>query len=231
MHEELNVIPETADTGSFMKAGLHLVKIHSIETAMNEIGLSKMDKNGNPGLKITFENKDGDLISQVYYYSPLPLDHPDRLDDSKRCKSEFRLTQLKKAFGFGSKPITISEIKSKKCWMAIRRQDYFDTQGDAIMKDGRQKSFHQIAEVWPMKDATANDLTRGRPVLKGDPEIDSNNFFNGFFYEIKVDAAPLQSTISRAEFDTPADFLVQEEDMHVMADVAEQNEQVSNEDW
>jgi len=59
----------------------------------------------------------------------LPINHPDRQDDSRRCKSEFKLTQMKKAFGFGSKSIPLAEIKAKKCWMAIRRQDYVDAQG------------------------------------------------------------------------------------------------------
>lgn len=202
MADEVTGLPETAEGGSYMGAGMHLVKIHSIENAKNDDGTPKKDKNGNPGLKIVFENRGGESISQVYYYSPLPVNHPDRLDDNKRCKSEFKLTQLKKAFGFGTRSITTEELKTKKCWMAIRQTNVEDAAGNPILKDGRQKSYTSIAEVFPLKEATAADPSRGRPVLKGDPETDPANFLKGYFYEVKVDVAPQQSTINSAGFET-----------------------------
>lgn len=230
MKEEINILPETADTGSILKAGLHLVKIQSIENAINEEGSPKTDRNGNPGLKITFENKEGDTISQVYYYSILPINHPDRLDDNKRCKSEFKLTQLKKAFGFGHKPISLAEIKTRKCWIAIRRQDFVDTQGSPIIKDGKQKSFHQIADVWPLKDPLT-DPSRGRPVLKGDPEIDSGNFFIGYFYELKVDVVPIRTVISNDEFGSVNETHRQQVELGNTDELKTNKEQIPVEDW
>jgi hypothetical protein len=202
MSEEVLEVPETAEGGSYMGAGMHLVKIHSIEVAKDDNGNPKRDKNGNPALKFVFENRASESISQIYYYSPLPVNHPDRLDDNKRCKSEFKLTQLKKAFGFGNKAITTEELKTKKCWMAVRQTNYEDAAGNPIVKDGKQKSYCSIAEVFPLKEATATDPSKGRPVLKGDPETDPAGFLKGFFYEVKIDVAPMSSSIKDDSYET-----------------------------
>jgi hypothetical protein len=168
----------------YMKAGLHLVKVLSISQYVDDKDVPKTDKNGNPGLKVVFANKDGETIDGIYYYSTLPLDDPKRREDQYKCKSEFKLHALKRALGFGTNPTPMEEIRKKKIWLVVILQEYFDTAGKPVFNDkGKAKKFHQVGDVYPY-DGTSEG--HGRPVLKGDPRTDADNFLTGVFYEKKV---------------------------------------------
>ena len=178
---------EEGDNPKYMKEGLHLAKVLSISQYVDDKDVPKTDKNGNPGLKVVFANKDGERIDGTYYYSILPLDDPKRREDQYKCKSEFKLHALKRALGFGTNATPVEEIRKKKIWLVVILQEYFDSTGNPVFNDkGKVKKFHQVGDVYPY-DATSEG--HGRPVLKGDPRTDAENFLTGVFYEKKISTA------------------------------------------
>lgn len=201
-------LPETEeqkDFRYFMKAGLHVAKVREIVQLVDKDGKLQNDKNGNPGIKIIFytrdKNEKGESVEPeaeaAYYYSPLPIDDPDRKNPDKMCKSEFKLTKLKQAMGFGLKAISAADAKKAKIWIAIKRQDIVDQEGNPVYKDGKAISYHVVEDVFPY-DANSPDTKFGRPVLMGDPITDAANFLTGYFYEKK------QKTVSGSTSSKPA---------------------------
>lgn len=194
---------EEGNSVKYMQAGLHLAKIAEIVEAVDKEGKCLLDKNGNPAIKVTFQNKAEETISGIYYYSTLPLDHPDRKVDDKRCKSEFRLHQLKTAMGFGVKSVPVDKAKTAKVWLVVKLQDIVDREDNPVLKDGKPKTWHVVGDVYPVK---ADDPNKGRPVLRGDPTTDSANFHTGVFYEKKVDTTvSVRQEEHLDESDTPAE--------------------------
>jgi len=187
MSENKNVGMPATEEGNlrkFMEAGLHLVKILEMTTLVDANKAPKLDTNGNPGIKITFQNKAGEVAEAGYYYSPLALNDPRRKEEKYLCKSEFRLHAVKKALGLGNKAADVSEVQKVKLWLVIRLEETFDTDGNPVMNDkGKPKKFHTVGDVYPYDNA---DPGKGRPVLKGDPKTDNENFLVGVFYERKT---------------------------------------------
>ena len=176
---------EEGDSRKYMKEGLHLAKILSISHYVDDKDQPKTDKNGNPGLKVVFANREGEEMDGIYYYSTLALNDPRRKDEANKCKSEFKLHNLKRALGFGTKPTPIEEIRKKKIWLVVFLQEYFDTTGNPVFgTNGKARKFHHVGDVYPYDP---NSEGRGRPVLKGDPRTDADNFLTGVFYEKKID--------------------------------------------
>ena len=207
-------IPGTEESTQqkYMQAGLHLVKVKEIVEAVNSKTNEKMfDGNGNPGIEIVFTNKEGEEIKGLYFYSTLPFDHPDRKDDKKRCKSEFRLHQLKQAMGFGVKPIPADKAKTVKFWLVVKLQDIVDKENNPLYGDnGKPRTWHVVGDAFPIEKDEAGNVKR--PKLKGDPQTDPNNFMTGVFHEYKVDTKAPAPEPKAEEFEpapqdisTPAD--------------------------
>lgn len=200
---------EEGEGRKFMQAGLHLAKVISMVVANDKNDQPRTDKNGNPGLKVTFQNKEGEQIDGVYYYSPFGLDDPRRKE--KPCDSEWRLHNLKKALGFGNKPVKLDEVLTKKIWLVVILQEYYDNAGNPVFTDkNKQKKFHNVGEAYPYDP---NIPDKGRPVLKGDPRTDNENFLTGVFYERKVDTTVTVASSQAVQKDFAEDQLVSGKDV------------------
>lgn len=187
---------ESEPQRKYMSAGLHLAKIvHLAENLKETAGKKEVicDRNNNPSIKVTFENKAGEQIDQVYFYSTYPLGDPRRKDDKTKCRSEFKLHRLKEVLGFGNADVPVAEVKKKKLWIAIAHQIMVDNDGNQLFKEGKPRQFNILKDVFPYKKEEANG---GRPVLSGDPETDKDHFLMGYFYDKKVDKSVSSATAS-----------------------------------
>lgn len=157
-------------TGGIMGPGLHKMKIVSIKELKDKSGNSKKDKNGNPGLEITFVNANKEKISDGFYYSTLPLGDAGRKDDNVRCKSEFLLTNLKKALGFPEGEVTQEQLSKAKCWGIIGLDvHYYNNE-----PTGKQYSF--LAKKF-FADGTTPPAIIGDPALPQSKGVPSGDFY------------------------------------------------------
>lgn len=187
-----------AEGGNAPPPGIHLFKFAKFEKAKDSNGNPRTDSRGYPGLVITFKcqhptektkNEKGEdvprlcKISDTFYYSTLPLDHPDRKDDDKRCKSEWKLMALKRACGWGQKEVTQQEYAVAKLWGLVYKAEHEDRDtGELITNDkGEVKySLKLDSTYYPF----SNDANHGKPALEGDPK---NGPIGGkFLQRIKV---------------------------------------------
>jgi len=74
---------------------------------------------------------------------------------------------------------------------------------------GKAKKFHQLGDVYPYE---GNSLGHGRPVLKGDPMTDADNFLTGVFYEKKIATTILIASSQTAQ--TEEHVSVTSDDLH-----------------
>lgn len=121
----------------FMKDGLYLVKIHKIVDAMDKNGSPILDKNDNPGIEITFINNDGQMISDIFFYSETK---------EKECRSEWKLAKLKSRLGFNhDEEVDLEEAKKRKIWLIVCKSRLYDkkTRNPLIADDGTQKVMYK----------------------------------------------------------------------------------------
>ena len=194
---------EESTNTKFMQAGLHLVKVKEIFEAVDKDGKKMLDKTGNPAVKVVFVNKAEEEIEGIYFYSPLAFDDPKRKLEEFKCKSEFRLHQLKTAMGFGMKPIPQDAAKKAKLWLVVKLQETVDAQGNPVMneKTGKQKTWHTVGDAIAIAKDENEKLIR--PMLKGDPQTDPENFRTGVFFETKVDKTVSAATAMEHEEPAP----------------------------
>jgi hypothetical protein len=166
-------LPATEEStgGSYLPPGLHRVKISAIKVWVDFNKVAKKDNNGNPGVEITFIDANKRTIKEGFYYSTLPIDHAGRKDDNVRCKSEFLLTNLKTALGFGTGAVTENQLKSAKVWAVIGNDEHF-WKGEAT---GKNYSF-MAKKFFPDNKV--------KPAILGDPDLpQSNGIASGDFYK------------------------------------------------
>lgn len=162
---EVTGLPETNEAtegGNYMSPGLQRMRIDDIQVWKNKNKQPREDPRGYPGLEITFINEQGQLISDGFYYSTQPLGHPSRTDDNSKCKSEYFLTNLKKALGFGTEAVSMAKLKSVWCWGAVGVDVYVDGAGEPT---GKKYSF--LVKLF-LPDGP-------KPAVAGDPLLPASN--------------------------------------------------------
>ena len=133
-----------------MGAGLHLVKIKSIEPGADRYGKPYTDKRGYPSVRITFRNKKGEEISKLYYYSDKPANDPSRADKNQKCTREWILGKLKNALGIGTKEVPFEQIRDIAIWVAIIMKRYKTKDGEVLTKSGEPISSSEVGvDYWP----------------------------------------------------------------------------------
>lgn len=185
MSEELTYIPsvdEYVESGKWMKAGLNIVRIDKM------LVHDKQDKNGNPGAKIIFINKDQETIDDVFYYSPWPINDPRRKEESTKCPSEWKLAKLKGAMKMSPyDKIDLTSAKKKYFWLQVNEVHLVTDLASKtpIYKDGKPIIFRQAtSNYWILENP--NEL----PI-----NADSSSFI-----EYKVDTrSPKQASSSEQE--------------------------------
>jgi len=193
---------------SLMQPGLHLAKIKSIKELIGFDGKPKKDSRGYPGISVTFINALKQTAEMAFFYDPAPLNAEHRADKSRRCASEFNLTNLRKAFGWNhDQPVTEDMIKKGYIWLPIARQEYVikGTTG-AIMVDKDNKPVFDIvplSKFFPVEDKTK------KVIIDGDPDL-NKGVCGGIFLIVKEkeekastsgSTSPSQSSESHEEVD------------------------------
>ena len=120
-----------------MKAGLQKLKIVAIEDAVNKVGEWIKDGNGNPAIKITFENREGEKISDNFYYP----------NGGNICKSAFKLAGLRKAMGLDyMTPLSHEAVQAKKyyVWAVIVEEHLMTAAGQPVTKNGVPSIFNKL---------------------------------------------------------------------------------------
>lgn len=183
-------LPVTEDTGSnYMKPGLHRMRITKIEPWTKYKSAEKMvDKRGYSGLEITFVNEKGESIADGFYYSDLPANHPNRADDNKKCKSEFLLSNLKRALGFGNEAVPVDKLKAAWCWGIVGLEQFIDGNNQNVKNDdGSNKAYSFLAKKF-FPDGP-------KPAIIGDPDLpQSAGVPSGEFYKETVDRKQVATT-------------------------------------
>ena len=207
---------DEGDSMKYMTAGVHLVKVQEIYEGVNfKSGKPIIDGNNNPSHRIVFVNKAGETIDSIYFFSPLPIGDPGRKDETKMCKSEWRMKELKVTMGLPiTKSVPIEEVKKKKLWIAVKLvETYTDETTPALNEKGNQKAYHEIFQIAALDLDKPN---KGRPVIAGDPDTDADNFHTGKFYEKKITGVTSekksQETNKGAEISTDEEVAPTEED-------------------
>lgn len=193
MSEEVG-FPKTSDGGSnFMQPGLQRMRIDKMIKWVGKDGKPREDPRGYPGMYITLVNEQNQYISDGFYYSEQPLDHPSRNDDNLKCKSEYFLTNLKTALGFKPEQSpTLQEIKSKWCWGAVGIDVLIDGSGQPT-----GKSFSFLAKKF-FPDGI-------RPAIAGDPMLpQSGGIASGIFRKESMDRTKATTTTAPPERSAPA---------------------------
>lgn len=135
--------------------GVHLFKFLSFDTYKDQNGNPKTDRRGYPGLLIRFKCKhptekkaDGTpviaKISDIFYYSTLPPDHPDNKDPNKKCESAFKLGNLKRACGWGQEQVPLAEIEKAMFWGLVQEVTFVDKDTGEILTDDKGKDRKRI---------------------------------------------------------------------------------------
>ncbi|MFA6917015.1 MAG: hypothetical protein WC222_11500 [Parachlamydiales bacterium] len=194
-NEDMPAIPATDNTEQYIsQAGIYLLQPIRIAPWKDTNGVLKKDKNGNPGLLITFKDeKTGGMLSTGFYYSELPMGDPRRQDDAYRCKSEFQLANLKTAMGF--KPgvvVQSAEFLTKKVWVPVKEVQYYTPEGEYV------KSLCQIINKFHpyLPDAT----TKGKPSILGDPATNADGKPSHDFVEIRTDLTQAAAPAPKKKF-------------------------------
>lgn len=127
---------EAGGTSTYMKPGPHIVKIINLFSTLKGKQIKADD--GSLGLDIHFQNKDGQSISKIFYYSPKP--------DEFKCKSEFLLARLKIALKLDAKKASsLNEFKGRKIWIAVGAQHNIDAKtGKQIFKGEYPVSYSEV---------------------------------------------------------------------------------------
>jgi hypothetical protein len=191
-NEDMPVIPATGDSEQYItQAGIYLLQPVRISVYKDENGLPRKDKTGNPGISITFKDeKSGGMLTTSFYYSALPLDDPRRQDDAYRCKSEFKLANLKSAMGFPqNKVVQPTDFLTKKVWAPVKEVQFWTPEGEYV-----KSRCDIIQKFFPYLPDTA---TKGKPSMLGDPAINPDGKPSHDFLEIKTDL--VQSTAPAPE--------------------------------
>jgi len=175
--EEASVLIESNPpdyvTENQMLPGLHLVTIDKIMDFTDENGKPKKDKDGHPGIRIIFINKDKKTISDIFYYS---------MNKNDKCASEWKLRKLKAAMGLSAeKSQNAKEYKSKEIYLVVQKVDLIDKNTGEIFTD------HEGNPKW-RSQATSNYYAcvegKSKPIIEGDPEYNNGNP-SGIFYGTK----------------------------------------------
>jgi hypothetical protein len=204
-------------TGGIMSPGLHRMKILSIKPFVDKSGKELKDKNGNPGLDITFINVNKETINGGFYYSTLPIGDPGRKDDNIRCKSEFLLTNMKKALGFPEGEVSKEQLAKAKCW-GIVGLDVHYWNGKPT---GKEYSF--LAKKF-FSDGDTPPAIIGDPSLKQSGGVPSGDFYKRTDDKRPPAGAPAEPepTIERKEAqpksDAPAATTNANPDMEIAED-------------
>ena len=66
--------------------------------------------------------------------------------------------------------------------------------------------------------------------MKGDPDTDAANFFIGYFHELKVDVAPIQTSRLKEEFGIPDEVTLPFEHSNSLSVLVDQSE-ITKDEW
>jgi len=180
MSEEQFTIPKTDEGTRFIeRAGVFLLSPISVTQNVDDKGVPKNDKNGNPGIKITFRSDKGEVISATYYYSKYPFGDARREDPNLKCGSEFWLTNLKAVLGFkANEEIPPEKFMKGKFWGRVKEIRLKDKKTGEIVKTYWELNRSKYDVYNPQLE------TKGRPSISGDPEFGP---LGGEFVEVKDD--------------------------------------------
>lgn len=176
--EEASAIISAYINANSIPAGLHLFKIDSIEEATKSDGSLMTDKNGNPGLRITFRNKPdpayGNILGKISdnFYYPATINNV--------CASDFKLRKLKLALGVKpNETQNIEILKKLTFWGIVQEVHHIDESSNPVC-DRENKpiiSKNLLAEYYAG--------TMDRPSIEGDPAGNKGKA-GGKFYSTRV---------------------------------------------
>lgn len=156
---------------NMMDTGVQALKIHSIEKGQKGDGTDIQDKDGNPCIKITFRNKKGQNISDLFFF-------PKRVGEV--CKSEFKLRKLKQALNVKAEDEQdIAVLKTKKMYGLVAEVHLIDEEGNPIKDNQGNIQMHkQLLSEYYNGEMSA-------PIIAGDPQ-QNNGVASDKFLQTKV---------------------------------------------
>lgn len=167
-------------TNYINRAGIFLLQPIKVEEYKDKNGMPKKDKNGHPGLIITFKNEEGEITTAWYYYSMYPPGDPRNRDKETKCAMEFMYANLKVALGFktSDQPM-VKEFCSRKVWAIVREVHVTNKQTGEIVD-----TFHEVLKTkyFPYNPTIES---KGKPAIAGDPATSPDGVPSGDFLEVK----------------------------------------------
>ena len=196
MTDSINLPPAEgggeAKKGEFMPVGCHRMRIDDMEHGKDGNGVPILDKRNHPCIKITFINEDGEKQSSLFFYNELEIGDPKRQDDTLKCKSEFRLSNLRIAMGLDtSEELTLEDAKTRFFFGVIQKVEFYDPDN----KDKIVKSFHDF-------DSTFYPDADEKPKILGDPANNDGNPGGVFVRLVKATNKMMAGTSSSSSNDS-----------------------------
>ncbi len=183
---------------NFMEPGINLVKILKIEKAMKNDKEPRLDKDGFPGVKITFSNPKYQEISDIFYYNPDPA-------NGKKCASGWKLSALKTAMGLSvEKEATKEQYLKIKFFSYVAHTQIIDENGIPILnEDGSEKGYSELLHKYALYRPDATNF--GKPAVAGDPAIETDHKPRGIFLKTKTQKPKEPTTVQssvQSDFDS-----------------------------
>lgn len=156
---EIPVAAEPKGPAFEWKKGPHLVKLVMIEQAFNQDGSRKTDKNGTPGIRITFAAKKQKMIVDGQEVMQNPL-----IDNLywPGGKAQFILDKVVKACGLDNTKATFSGDKmlDKSLYIVIKHVKTKESPHSDFTKDSEGNPFirYEIFDYAQHKDSTGKEL-------------------------------------------------------------------------
>lgn len=162
-------LPETSDQQRTVPIGVHRMTIVKMEKALDKKNQPILDNRNYPAIRMVFQTASGEQIDSLFHYSTKPANDPTRNDPTMYCRSEFRLTNLKRALGYGNEPVKADAIKGKWFYGMVygERWVYEENKKQVVLKDPNDPKstiiFNRLGSIfWPDNEQ--------RPVKDGDPQ-------------------------------------------------------------
>ena len=170
-----------------MEPGVRLLKIDSIEQALDSSGKPITDKDGNPALRITFRAKPlkegmaSKKIADLFFYP--------KTNDAV-CRSAFKYRNLKKAMDLKPEEEQSAQaVKNLTIWGIVREVHFIDESGNPIVdKEGKPETTVELLPEYV-------NGKMGMPNIAGDPNNPhGNGKCEGKFYTTRVKRVKTQTS-------------------------------------
>jgi hypothetical protein len=202
---EKNYVPSASPSSdlAIIEPGIHLVKIDSVIETLKSDGTPKLDSMGYPGVTITFrtkkdENGNVPKISDNFYYDDRKPDDPTKRDPSTKCKSEWKLGNIRRALGYTENQTLKWEDAQKIAFWAQVGVIRYIHPDDANTPNPRVlKSYRELTHNYWHKDTDPEKL-----VIPGNPETEPDGEPKKSFVRYRV-ATLAQLAKWEGQADTP----------------------------